>query len=89
MSNTSGSDLGEALDYLCLHTDEAELKKAFRARGENSGSSGRSGDKGRKTLVPTAGGGSGGGSAGPTIEVRPLLFAAVAGVSLKLSASLW
>ncbi|CAN0184978.1 unnamed protein product, partial [Scytosiphon promiscuus] len=27
LSNTSGTDLAEALDYLCLHTDEAGLKR--------------------------------------------------------------
>ncbi|CAM9596845.1 unnamed protein product, partial [Ectocarpus sp. 4 AP-2014] len=30
LSNTSGNDLAEALDYLCLHTDDAGLKRGFR-----------------------------------------------------------
>lgn len=89
LSNTSGSDLGEALDYLCLHTGEAELKKAFRGGGENGGSSGGSGGKGRKVLASSVDGGSGGSSAGPTIEVRPLFFALVTRMSSKLSVSLW
>lgn len=49
LSNTSGNDLAAALDYLCLHTDDAGLKRGFR-RG---GSGGRGG-----------GGGKGGGPAG-------------------------
>ncbi|CAM9318540.1 unnamed protein product [Ascophyllum nodosum] len=53
LSNTSGDDLGEALDYLCLHTDEAALKKYF-CRGAGTRNDARGGVKGK-----------GKGSAGP------------------------
>lgn len=68
LSNTSGNDLAEALDYLCLHTDDAGLKRGFR-RGSGGGGGMGVGRKG--------GGGGGGGrkvvaaSAGSSaIEVR-------------------
>ncbi|CAB1116377.1 unnamed protein product [Ectocarpus sp. CCAP 1310/34] len=45
LSNTSGNDLAEALDYLCLHTDDAGLKRGFR-RGSGGGGGGGVGHKG-------------------------------------------
>lgn len=77
LSNTSGTDLAEALDYLCLHTDEAGLKKGFRrgvgsGRGRGEGIGARGGKGGGKA----AGGGGGGGKilgtapGSSSIEVR-------------------
>lgn len=51
LSRTSGTDLGEALDFLCLHTDEAGLKKAFRTGTANDG-----GGSGRRARNRSAGG---------------------------------
>ncbi|CAN0078643.1 unnamed protein product, partial [Phaeothamnion confervicola] len=57
LSATSGQDLGEALDYLCLHLPEDELRRAFKKKPamESAGGSGGSA------------GGGGGGSAGGTL----------------------
>lgn len=71
LSNTSGNDLAEALDYLCLHTDDAGLKRGFR-RGSGGGGGMIEGRKGG------GGGGGGGGrkvvaaasSGSSAIEVR-------------------
>lgn len=66
LSKTSGSDLGEALDYLCLHTDEAGLRNAFR-RGSGGDVSGGAG--------PVKGG-AGGRGAGGRGKGRKVLVAA-------------
>lgn len=75
LSNTSGGDLGEALDYLCLHTDEAALKKYFsRGGGGGGGKGGSGGDVGRDGAKGTGPGWKKSVAAG--IEVRhaaPLL----------------
>lgn len=81
LSNTSGTDLAEALDYLCLHTDDAGLKRGFRrgiGGGGGGGGGGRSasGGGGRGGGKGAGGGGAGAGkrkgltgSVGATLEV--------------------
>lgn len=71
LSNTSGNDLAEALDYLCLHTDDSGLKRGFR-RGSGGGGGvgvgvGRKGGGGRGGGRKVVGAASAGSSA---IEVR-------------------
>ncbi|CBJ26801.1 hypothetical protein Esi_0045_0085 [Ectocarpus siliculosus] len=66
LSNTSGNDLAEALDYLCLHTDDEGLKRGFRRGSGGGGGVG----VGRK------GGGGGGGGGG-----RKVIAAASSGSS--------
>lgn len=60
LSNTSGTDLAEALDYLCLHTDAAGLKRGFhRGTGGRLGVGGGGGGRGA-----SGGGGTGRGKGG-------------------------
>lgn len=84
---TSGKDLAEALDYLCLHTDEAGLKKGFRkgSGGIKPGAGGGGGRGGKGT--EKAGGGGGGVGGGGGNYVLPSSSGSSSRIEVRLAAS--